>query len=149
MRRATPRWLRGLGVFLGLLAGGASSHAAQCTVSTTSVAFGAYDPFSTAPKDSNGSVQITCDVVTGYTIALNAGTSGSLNRAMASGAYRLNYNLFTEATGTIVWGDGSGAGTLVSGSGTAATIPVYGRVPARQNVRAGSYVDTLIMTVTY
>jgi spore coat protein U-like protein len=149
MRGASCLQWRGLWVFLSLLAGATSSDAAQCTVSTTSVAFGAYDPFSAAPRDSNGSVQITCDAVTSYTIALSAGNSGSLDRAMAAGAYRLSYNLFTEATRTIVWGDGSGGSARVSGSGTAATIPVYGRIPARQNVHAGSYTDMLVMTVTY
>ncbi|GGX19816.1 hypothetical protein GCM10007242_28420 [Pigmentiphaga litoralis] len=149
MKRITCRWLHGTAVLVGLLGAGAPSDAAQCTASASSIAFGAYDPFSAVPLDSNGSVQITCDVVTSYMIALNAGASSSLDRAMVFGAYRLNYNLYTEATRTVVWGDGSGGSASVSGSGTAVTFPVYGRIPARQNVHAGSYADTLIVTVTY
>ena len=149
MRRAAHRRWFSLGFVLCLHIGATSSHAAQCTVSTTGLAFGAYDQFSTLPNDSNGSVQITCDAVIGYTVAVNAGVSGSLNRAMAFGAYRLNYNLFTESTRTVVWGDGSAGSARVSGSGTSAVIPLYGRIPARQNVPAGSYADTLIVTVNY
>ncbi|MET3441077.1 spore coat protein U-like protein [Variovorax paradoxus] len=148
MKRAARR-LCTLGVCLGLYVGAGPSNAAQCTVSTTGLAFGAYAPFSTAPNNSNGSVQITCDAVASYSIALATGGSGSFDRAMASGTYRLKYNVFTEPSRTIVWGDGTGGSSSVTGSGTAATIPLFGRIPARQNVGVGSYTDTLIVTVSY
>lgn len=152
MKRAARRGLCALGVCLGLCVGSGPSSAAQCTVSTTGLAFGAYAPLSTAPNDSNGSVRITCDEVTSYTISIAAGVSGSFDRAMASGTYRLSYNVFTEPNRAIVWGDGTGGSARVVGSATsniAATVPLYGRIPARQNVRAGSYADTLIVTVEY
>jgi spore coat protein U-like protein len=121
-------------------------------VSTTGLAFGAYAPFSSVPNDSNGSVRITCDEVTSYSIAIAAGVSGSFDRAMASETYRLSYNVFTEPNRAIVWGDGAGGSARVFGSvaaNIAATVPLYGRIPARQNVRAGGYADALIVTVDY
>jgi hypothetical protein len=43
------------------------------------------------------------------------------------------------------------AGTRISvnGSGLGATHIVYGRVPARQNVRVGSLADGLVVTVDF
>lgn len=51
-----------------------------------------------------------------------------------------------------VWGDGSGGTATVSG---ALALPgaidhtVYGRLPARQNVGAGAYTDTLTVTLNF
>lgn len=145
MKRRT----RCLGAGLALLAAASLAQAASCTVSTTSVAFGTYDPFSNVSNDSTGAVQVGCDAAAGYTIAMHAGVAGSFSRAMAFNADRLAYNLFTDATRMVVWGDGSAATSRVSGFGTGATHTVYGRIPAGQNVRAGSYADVLIVTVEF
>ena len=48
----------------------------------------------------------------------------------------LAYNLYREASRSIIWGDGTGGSAV--GSGTGATHTVYGRIPSRQNVYAGS-----------
>lgn len=121
----------------------------QCTITTTSVAFGAYDTFAAVSLDSNGSVSVSCDVPTGYSLTMDTGGSGTFNRAMASGPNRLAYGLFTDATRSVVWGNGTGATSRVNGSGLGTTHIVYGRVPARQNVRAGSYADALVVTVEF
>jgi spore coat protein U-like protein len=118
-------------------------------VTATSVAFGSYDPTGNSNKDGTGSVAVSCDASTAYTVAINAGNAGSFNRAMASGSYSLGYNLYTDATRTTVWGDGTGGTSRVSQTGTGATITVYGRIPAHQNVGVGSYTDTLVVTVQF
>jgi spore coat protein U-like protein len=61
----------------------------------------------------------------------------------------LTYNLYTDASRLISWGDGSGGSSTVSMTGAAADIPVYGRMAARQNVPAGAYADTIVVTITY
>lgn len=138
-------------VGVGLLAVFTLTDAAPCTLSATPVGFGAYDTFSISPKDSTGTVTVSCDTGVAYTVAISAGGSGSIsNREMSFETNRLAYNLFTEPTHTIVWGDITG-GTLVNGTGTGSNQihTVYGRVPARQNVRAGTYADSLIVTVEF
>jgi spore coat protein U-like protein len=141
--------LRHLCVGAGSLAICTFAGAAQCTVSTTSVAFGAYDAFSNSPADITGTVTVSCDASATYSMAIDTGGSGSFNRKMSSGVNQLAYNVFTESTRNVVWGDGTGGTSRMSGSGTGGNHIVYGRVPARQNVRSGNYADSLIVTVEF
>jgi len=122
---------------------------AACTVSATGVAFGPYDPFSLTSLDSTGNVAVTCSPASPYTIELSPGVGAQTARELRSGAHVLAYNLFTEATRSTVWGDGTGLTSTVSGSGTGGGHPIYGRIPARQNVAVGSYSDALTVTVTF
>jgi spore coat protein U-like protein len=75
---------------------------------------------------------------------------------MASGANTLQYNLYTTAALTTVWGDGTGATATQAGTGagmaTASTFKVYGQLPdsaANQAAVPASYADTITVTVTY
>jgi spore coat protein U-like protein len=138
----------------------AVGQAASCTASSTGIAFGTYVPSSTS--NSTGTVTISCSSVMGgslsYTIALNAGVNsgGSFsNRRMSSGSSYLSYRLYTDATYSQVWGDGTGGTSTVSGtcSGSmgscSSSKTVYGRIPALQNPSPGAYTDTITVTVTY
>jgi spore coat protein U-like protein len=122
---------------------------AACSVSAAGVAFGPYDPFSVTSLDSTGNVAVTCSPAAPYTIALSAGYGAQTGREMRNGAHALAYNLFTDATRSAVWGDGTGLTSTVSGSGTAGGHPIYGRIPARQNVAAGTYSDIIIVTISF
>jgi len=127
-----------------------SAHAAACTVFATGVAFGTHNFLATAPIDSTGSVTVTCDAPAAYSIGIHGGFTGTLARAMTAGSHQLAYNLFADAARTVVWGDGTGASVKVSSAGTAgSTHTVYGRIPARQNVPAGSYSDLLMVRVEF
>lgn len=127
---------------------------AQCTASASPVSFGTYLPFSSSPTDSTGSVSVNCTFYVGaYTIALSAGNSGSFaNRQMKYGSGVLTYQLYTTSARTLVWGDGSAGTRTVSGTCVVTcrnTQSVYGRIPALQAVRPGTYIDTIVATVTY
>ena len=152
---------------LGLLAAAPALGGATCSVAATGVSFGAYVISLAAPTDSSGNVTVTCtyvppggatsvDIVT----SLSTGISGSYSpRQMASGPARLNYNLFQDATRSLIWGNGL-SGTRVAtagftvgpgvGNGTrSASFPVYGRVAPQQLVQTGAYSDTIVVTVTF
>lgn len=134
----------GLGLALGALAVPA---AAACTVTPQSVAFGSYDPRSATARDGAGNINVTCDLVTVFTVSLSTGSSGSFaERRMTAGAAYLAYNLYSDILRTFVWGDGLAA---VTATGTNVDLPVYGRMPALQNVPANTYADTITVTVTY
>jgi spore coat protein U-like protein len=124
------------------------SHAA-CSVNATGVTFGNYDPFSNQNLDGTGNVGITCDAATPYSITLSAGTGSYLTRTMANGAHLLAYNLYTDATRTTVWGDGTASTAAVNGSGASVNHTVYGRIPARQNVQVGTYADAITVVVNF
>jgi spore coat protein U-like protein len=123
---------------------------AACTITVTSVAFGAYDVFAVADKLGTGTVDIRCTPKTAFTVALSLGSGSTFaSRRMTSGARLLPYNLYTDASRVTIWGDGT-AGTGTNGANdNKATYTIYGRIPARQNAYVGSYSDTIIASVIF
>ena len=132
-----------------------AAGAVTCTVSTVPVAFGTYNPTSTSPTDGVGTIHISCDKAPAVKpITISTGGSGTFaNRVMKNGSWNLNYNLYTSVARTQIWGNGTGGTASVSyggaGTGPTYTITVYGRIPASQNVGAGSYSDSLLVTITF
>ncbi|HEY2187879.1 MAG TPA: spore coat U domain-containing protein [Caldimonas sp.] len=131
--------------------------AAQCTVSALDLGFGAVDPLG-GNVDQTTSVSVRCTKNTTYTVGLNAGTTAGATlaqRLMANGLDTMNYNLYTDAARTTIWGNSAAAPTWVSGTGagmgTPQTLTVYGRVPSGQtSLAAGNYSEpTITVTVTY
>jgi len=122
-----------------------------CMINITGVNFGNYDVFSNAATDSTGNIDVNCPSGVGYTIGLSAGNETYDQRGMSSGTQTLNYNLYTAANREFVWEDATTSGATVSGIGTGLSVNhvVYGRIPPRQNVRAGSYSDTVNLIITF
>lgn len=127
-----------------------SSAVAVCSVSSTGLNFGDYNVFASFNTDFTGHVSVTCDSLTSYSLLLGAGNGTITDRYMVSSTYKLHYNLYLDAGRTIVWGDGTSAGSVSSGStSTTDDHIVYGRIPAKQNVHIGSYQDAIIITLQY
>jgi spore coat protein U-like protein len=127
-----------------------SSHSvASCTLSTSGITFGSYDPFVAQHVDSIANISVTCDQVTSYSIGLSTGNGTYEQRVMSSGLHQLLYNLYTDATLNTVWGDGTGYSATVSDTQLTAIHTVYGRIPARQNTHVGAYADTIVITLTF
>jgi spore coat protein U-like protein len=134
---------------LSLLLAAAPAAAATCDVTPQGVAFGSYDPLAPAAFDGVGNVSVRCDSAVPFTLSLDPGGGSYADRRMSGPAGTLHYNLYVDASRTIVWGDGSGGTTTMSGSGPTAEVPIYGRMPSRQNAGAGAYADTIVVTITY
>jgi spore coat protein U-like protein len=128
---------------------GAPACAVTCSVSTSGPVFGAYDPFSLTALDSAGDIAVTCSASVPYTVALGTGVGSYPSRQMSAAGHLLLYNLYTDASRVTVWGDGSAGSAVVSGNLASAHHPVYGQVPARQNVPVGAYGDGVTITVVY
>lgn len=131
-----------------------ASVAGTCTLATTTLAFGAYNPASATALAGSTTVAPTCTNTTPWTLAFNAGsTSGATisQRLMANGAATLKYNLYTTSADTTILGDGtSGSSTLTgTGTGAAQTTTIYGLIPIGQYVTIGSYSDTITATISY
>jgi len=133
---------------------------AACLISTTGLAFAAYDSRNTLPLDATGNIMVSCDGIAGqaitYTITLTSGNSGSfVNRRMTSGANSLNYNIYLNASYSAIWGDGNAStGILTDGYVAIAGMnvknyAVYGRIPGNQMAYAGNYSDSVVVTATY
>jgi spore coat protein U-like protein len=154
-----------VGLALGLLSTFAFG-AFTCSVSTPGLSFGGYDVFAAAATNGTGTLSVTCSLIApasdgnvSYAISLSAGHSNSfVQRQMFTGANVLGYNLYTSNTYAVVWGDGTGSTTTITGtmklnkiSNPSQTVKqtVYGRIPALQDVAVGSYVDNVTVTVTF
>lgn len=144
MKRALP-WLTGCA--LSLLASMPCQSA--CSVTATSVAFNPYDVFNTLNNDITGTLTIRCNPSQAYTLSLSTGAGTYTSRKLVNGPFALDYNLYTDAARTTIWGDGTSGTSTVSGNAKNATHTVYGRIPARQNARMGNYTDTIVVTITY
>ena len=68
---------------------------------------------------------------------------------MASGANRITYGLFRNSARTQGWFNTAGTTQAGTGTGSAQTLPVYGRVGAQTTPPPGTYSDTVTVTVTY
>ncbi len=165
MRRRRLAWLWLLAV-IGPVA--AHAGAPACTISTQGLAFGNYDPTSATAVSANGSILFNCTYTgTGFTatLTISSGNSGSYtNRTLIFRTQSLNYNIYVNAANTEIFG-GTVAGTYYyylcypggtvsctgggGQSGTQYIAPMYGLLPAQQDVSAGVYSDSIIATLTY
>jgi spore coat protein U-like protein len=145
-----------------------------CVLEEASViAFGTYDPTSSASLDTEGRVSYRCGKASlvgdvsqrgvpdlpepraklNVQISFSAGNAGTFIRYMRGGTDQLNYNLYLDALRTQIWGDGT-AGTQVYTAQArpndhVVVVPVFGRVFAGQDVAADFYLDTIIVTLDF
>jgi spore coat protein U-like protein len=131
---------------------------ADCSVFSTNITFGTYDAFLNTPRDSTGTITVTCDLAPPPYVSISIGPSpnsgGFSPRQMkhASQPDRLNYNLFTDASMTAVWGDGTRGTTTVTvkvTKGKPGIATIYARIPAGQDVSVGQYGEILTVTITW
>ena len=133
-----------------------SSVTNNCVISTApALDFSAYDPSGTN-KASNldvlANLGLTCTPGAVASIGLSLGANGAsavgTTRAMKSGTNVLNYELFADSGRGTVW-------TVVpmvqaaAPSTSEVVYPIYGRVPFGQGVPAGTYGDTVAITVNF
>lgn len=132
----------------------------SCVINSAgNLAFGSYDPNSTSATNATSVINVNCTKGDAYSIALNYGANGggATNRVMVDGSgNHLNYNLYADSSLTKVWNNtctagnncdsGTGAGP---GVGNEQTYTVYGQIAAGQNAPAGSYSDTITVTVNF
>src|SRR5512139_2822690 len=125
----------GLGVSSVVLAATATSNlsvtasvAANCAITTSAVAFGAYDPAITnasAALDGSGSVLVTCTSGASTTVTLGEGSNAAggstaavpLRRMKDSGTNFLAYFLYSDTGRSTVWGNTVGSGVAHTGTG--------------------------------
>jgi spore coat protein U-like protein len=136
-----------------LLFAATAAEADQCTVSTTSVNFGSYNVYDTAHKDSTGTITLRCNGgASNVKVEIGlGGSSSAAYRFMNKSLELLFYNLYQNAARTIIWGDDSGSDYHVGNppNNRDVTLTVYGRITAGQDVSAGSYSDSVTVTVQY
>ncbi|AXQ28432.1 spore coat U domain-containing protein [Solimonas sp. K1W22B-7] len=125
------------------------------TTAPTNLSFGTQGVL-IANVDTTSTIKVTCTTGADYDIGLDAGANESSandinTRRMTDGSsHYVGYNMYSNAGRTTVWGETVDTNTLGStGTGAEQSFTVYGRVPAQTTPQAGSYADTVTVTVTY
>ncbi len=172
------RWMPAILVIVVLgvmpaLAGSANSNIAisanidnNCTISTSAVAFGTYDPIvaqASSPLNGSGTVTVTCTKGAAATIGLGLGSnaSGSTRRMTDGSSNFLTYEAYQPPNTTpgtacsyaspTVWGT-AGANLFTPAAApnrNARNYNVCGQIPAAQDLPSGSYTDTVVATVNF
>lgn len=132
--------------------------AAVCNVIGPNLSFGQYDTLSAFGATTSGTVSVTCDDAPPPTVRVEVGPSavsgGVQPRRMRhlAGTDTLAYNLYIDAAGASIWGDGS-AGAVTLSDRVHKSKPwlptIYGRMPAGQDVSVGSYADSITITIVF
>jgi spore coat protein U-like protein len=132
-----------------------AAAANSCTIGSTGVNFGVYNPVGGADVLSNGLIVLFCTDSSAIKVTLSRGSSKNyLARVMKNGKVQLSYNLYLDAATSTIWGDGTGGTQAYTDShppaGQIIALPVYGRIPAAQlQATNGSYSDTVVATLTF
>jgi spore coat protein U-like protein len=126
---------------------------AVCEVTATDLDFGTYTSNTGSSRLGTTTLKATCTPNTTYNVGLNEGTSpgATVNaRKLVSGANNLNYQLYSDASRSVIWGNTTGTDTVTGiGTGLAVDHTVYGSVAAKQVVPAGDYADTITVRLYY
>jgi spore coat protein U-like protein len=123
----------------------------NCLVTPQNLNFGTQGVLS-ANIDASSLLSVTCTPGTSYSVGLNGGNAGAAPtaRKLAKGGETITYGLYRDAARSQPWGDTIGTNTAAgTGSGIAQDLTVFGRVPPQATPTAGTYTDTIVVTVTF
>lgn len=135
-----------------LLADNAAAAPECKNLSVAPLIFPEYDVFATAVGRSTTNISYTCPPpMDPPVVSLSRGSSASFSpRQMTQGTERLNYNLYVDPLCLTVWGDGTGGTVTVSlPIGNKRTWPIFGCLPAQQDVAVGDYADVITITFDF
>ncbi|MDP1775683.1 MAG: spore coat protein U domain-containing protein, partial [Moraxellaceae bacterium] len=123
---------------------------ANCSISAQDLNFGVASSLPAA-RDQNTSINVACTNAAPWSVGLSNGNNFSGSRRMRLGntASYISYGLFRDAARTQAWSTGTGNVVNGSGTGGSQTLTVYGRVPAQATPAAGTFVDTVVATITF
>lgn len=150
--------------------------AASCQFNSANITFGNYDVYSASALTGTGSIGGVCTTGAGQNtapvISLGKGANSTAfsprQMACTSGACstngysgdKLQYDLFTTAAMTAIWGDGtSSTSTVQLAAGCCTnnqtwTATIYGRIPVAipggaNDVSVGGYSDSVTVTMNF
>jgi spore coat protein U-like protein len=128
-----------------------ASVLANCNVAAQTMNFGTQGVLN-ANVDAQGLITTTCTPGTPYNIGLDGGLASGAPaaRKMTLGAQSVTYGLFRDAARTQPWGNTIGTNTATgTGTGLGQPLTVFGRIAPQITPPAGTYTDTIVVTVTF
>ena len=132
----------------------------SCSIGAATLNFGsdAGTSLVTTALTASTTVSVTCTNLSPYSIGMGQGSNYNTTNRMANGSNYIDYGLYTDAGLTHPWTTASSSTTctiangcyLGTGNGSAQSVTIYGQVPTVTTApAAGSYSDTVVMTITY
>jgi spore coat protein U-like protein len=135
----------------------------RCTISSSGISFGSYDPTSATLLRAQGAITAKCTKGDAISVALNQGANpapGSTPvapaRRMTDGASNyLPYHIYIagppnkEEWGTGAAGKSQPSAQIAAGVSAPIIFTTYGALSAGTNVPAGEYTDVVIAVVTF
>ncbi len=143
MTTASATWANAMNVTASVLF--------KCLVTGGTLDFGTVSSLASAVT-AQTNISVTCSNSLAYNVGLDNGLNGTspTTRKMTSGANSVSYSLFRDASRLLNWGATIGTDTLGgTGTGSAVSTPIYGRVPVQTTPPPATYTDTVQITVTY
>lgn len=117
--------------------------------------FGSYDPVSannTAAKQATTSFSVTCTLGASVTFQLGDGLNvvTGQRKLKLDASNLLNYNLYSDTGYSVAWNATTFPPAVVAGGLlTPISKTIYGSIPGGQDVKAGTYTDTVVITATF
>lgn len=141
----------------------AAAQVTTCSASSASLNLGVYESYQSTPADSSAPFTVNCTRTGGpgnQTVTVSIGPSmhsgsSAVRRLKHSTAPDLaSYNVYRDAGRSLIWGDTPATSqSLTQQVRNNTTVPfvftLFGRIDALQDVRPGTYTDTLLITVEF
>lgn len=127
----------------------------SCTISATAMSFGTNTGVTSVQSQS--AINVNCPTSLPYNVAIDAGANllGDDRRMRNGSAGFVSYRL-TKTRGGANWGDSDFGNTFTRGSsvagtgaGSQQTLLVFGETVGAASIPAGSYTDSVVVTVHY
>lgn len=152
---AAPASCQGTGTLVNTSASftAQASVTALCSINAATLDFGTPAGVLTTAVPSTSSISVQCANGINYNVGLDGGLNSGNNisaRKMVLGGNSVAYQLYRDSSRTLVWGNTVGTDTVAgTGNGGIQNLTVYGQVPAQPTPPAGTYNDTVVVSVTY
>jgi spore coat protein U-like protein len=122
--------------------------------SATNMNFGTVGVVTILGLSATSTVTVQCSLLAPFNIGLDPGLGVGATvttRVMTGpGGNTMGYSLFQDLTHLVNWGQTIGTNTVASlGTGLAVPFTVFGFVPSQTTAPAGTYSDTITVTVTF
>jgi spore coat protein U-like protein len=125
-----------------------SEVTAVCTIEATPMTFAGYSQ--TTPTDTTSTATVQCTGTSGtLNFTVGDGNNFTTSRQLTDGTNFLNYNISQTLGGATLVNTDQVATAVSAATGTG-TVTLHGRIPSGQgNKPAGTYIDTVRLTLTY
>ncbi|WWO99546.1 MAG: spore coat U domain-containing protein [Candidatus Dasytiphilus stammeri] len=96
---------------------------------------------------TGGSIGLNCTKGLSYYVSLNDGSQpdGKQRRMKGEQGDYIKYDLYQNAAHTKLWD----SKLSQAGTGKETALTIYGRIPKQPSVKAGTYTDTVTVTVSW